>query len=157
MASGFSPIALQHLHDRIGACRHPAAAHWGALKGQQAKGESTLENDEEMEGFDIEGCQSLEELNAFSKSIGGPRFDLHDISLEAAKEELWEIVDGSDGFDLEEMSIEELSQLMLDLGGEPFGDGVSREEAMNQVWELASTQQEDEDHDHDHEHDHDHL
>lgn len=142
--ASFPPATPVNYPIRGRAPRHPFG-RWLAGTGLLLNGEK--EDPAEGEGFDIDSCSSIEELNEFSKKIGGPTFDKNEVSLAAAKSQLWGIVDDSEGFDLEEMTLEQLSQLMMDLGGKEFDGEVSIEEARTQVWDLARTQQED-DHDH---------
>ncbi len=97
-------------------------------------------NDNEVQQeFDIDDMTTFDELNQLSTSIGGPFFTSENTSsIESAKNDLWEFVEGKAEDDVDKMCMGQLSGLMIELGGEDFADGITIDEARNVVWELAS-------------------
>eukprot|EP00592_Proboscia_alata_P012010 CAMPEP_0194393848 /NCGR_PEP_ID=MMETSP0174-20130528/123521_1 /TAXON_ID=216777 /ORGANISM="Proboscia alata, Strain PI-D3" /LENGTH=160 /DNA_ID=CAMNT_0039189569 /DNA_START=143 /DNA_END=622 /DNA_ORIENTATION=+ len=85
--------------------------------------------------FDIDEITSIADLNKLSLDIGGPIFPTDDnsVSLEEAKERIWDFVEDVAEDDIENMCMGQLSGLMAELGGE-LEDGISIEDARDRVW-----------------------
>lgn len=87
--------------------------------------------------FDMDKMVSINELNILSQAIGGPMFD-DNYPIESAKGKLWNFVEGRAEDDIDKMCMGQLSSLMFKLTGKEFEDGLTLEEAREQVWELAN-------------------
>jgi len=91
-----------------------------------------------QQAFEIDEVASIAELNKLSRSIDGPHFDDKTLSLEDAKNQLWNFVEDIAEADIDEMSIEQLTHTMEHLGGDEFGEGTTIEQARKLVQNLAN-------------------
>ena len=89
--------------------------------------------------FDIDDIICIAGLNELSRSIGGPKFNEQTSCLESAKDQLWDFVEDTAEDDVDEMCMGQLTVIMMELGGEDFGEGTTLGEARNAVWNLANS------------------
>ena len=104
---------------------------------QASEDMEALSNQSQQQEFDIDTITSIEELNVLSRGIGGPVIDPKFSSLESAKDQIWAYVEDTAENDIDKMCMGQLAGLMIEMGGEEFGDDVTIEEARDQVYDLA--------------------
>mmetsp|Transcript_16552 Transcript_16552/g.19056 ORF Transcript_16552/g.19056 Transcript_16552/m.19056 type:complete len:196 (+) Transcript_16552:28-615(+) len=111
-----------------------------ALYGSVSNDDTSIfDVDELQQEFDIDEITSIADLNKLSLDIGGPIFPTDDnsVSLEEAKEKIWDFVEDVAEDDIENMCMGQLSGLMAELGGE-LEEGIRIEDARDRVWDLAN-------------------
>mmetsp|Transcript_5606 Transcript_5606/g.12209 ORF Transcript_5606/g.12209 Transcript_5606/m.12209 type:complete len:201 (+) Transcript_5606:144-746(+) len=111
-------------------------AIFSSEKDMGAETDSNTSNEQKQE-FDIDEVNTIAELTDLSRAIGGPVID-EKSSIESAKNLLWDFVEEEAEDDIDNMCMGQISGLMFELSGENLEDGITLEEARDQVWELVN-------------------